>query len=159
MSDSDQINQDEAALRLQIIWRCIGISKHHKKAIESYVEDHHMPKSQHRLLLTLSKMGDNVCQKDLATQLQVTPAAVAVTLRKLEAANIIEKKISQKDNRYNRVVITDVGKEIVSDSEKAFHSIDQQSFEGFSNEEMETLLTLLSRLDDNLNRIMQEKKR
>ena len=159
MSDLDPMDQDEASLRLQILCYCIGVSKHHKKAVDSYVEDHHMARSQHRLLLTLSKMGDNVCQKDLAKQMQVTPAAVAVTLRKLEAADIIEKKTSQKDNRYNRVVITDLGKQIVSDSEKAFRSIDERCFEGFSTQDLKMMLDFLSRMDENLSRITEKKKR
>ena len=105
-------------------------------------------------MLTLSRLGPEACQRDLAESMHITPAAVAVTLKKLEKAGIVEKKISEKDNRYNRIIITEKGEKIVKESYDMFRSIDTQAFEGFSEEEMKQLLGYLERVRENFLKLV-----
>ncbi|MBQ4187604.1 MAG: MarR family transcriptional regulator [Firmicutes bacterium] len=141
-------------LYMQALNQCHGILKLHRSAIERYTEENGMQKNQHKLLLTLSRLGPEACQRDLAESMHITPAAVAVTLKKLEKAGIVEKKISEKDNRYNRIIITEKGEKIVKESYDMFRSIDTQAFEGFSEEEMKQLLGYLERVRENFLKLV-----
>ena len=146
-------------LQMNLIGKMILITKEHRTAVNRYVEKNDLQKSQHRLLLVLSHLieeSSNVSQRDLAESLNVTPAAVAVTLKKLEKGGIVSKTTSETDNRYNELSITEKGRQIVKDSKKAFRSTDMQIFKDFTTEEMEQLLSFLGRMEANLLPLTEE---
>ena len=146
-------------LQMNLIGKMILITKEHRTAVNRYVEKNDLQKSQHRLLLVLSHLieeSSNVSQRDLAESLNVTPAAVAVTLKKLEKNGIVSKTTSETDNRYNELSITEKGRQIVKDSKKAFRSTDMQIFKDFTTEEMEQLLSFLGRMEANLLPLTEE---
>ena len=146
-------------LQMDLIGKLIFISKEHKMAVDRYVEKNGLQKSQHRLLLMLNYLIEtrqNVSQRDLAESLNVTPAAVAVTLKKLEKSGIVEKNTSEKDNRYNELAITPKGRQIVEDSKVAFRSADAVMFKGITRKEMEQLNGLLDRIGNNLHTMTEE---
>lgn len=146
-------------MQMNLIGKMILITKEHRTAVNRYVERNDLQKSQHRLLLVLSHLieeSSNVSQRDLAESLNVTPAAVAVTLKKLEKNGIISKTTSETDNRYNELSITEKGRQIVKDSKKAFRSTDMQIFKDFTTEEMEQLLSFLGRMEANLLPLTEE---
>ncbi|MBR3393506.1 MAG: MarR family transcriptional regulator [Firmicutes bacterium] len=146
-------------LQMNLIGKMILITKEHRTAVNRYVEKNDLQKSQHRLLLVLSHLieeSSNVSQRDLAESLNVTPAAVAVTLKKLEKNGIVSKTTSETDNRYNELSITEKGRQIVKDSKKAFRSTDMQIFKDFTTEEMEQLMSFLGRMEANLLPLTEE---
>lgn len=150
---------DLERLQMNLIGKILVVSKEHRMAVNHYVEKNDLQKSQHRLLLVLSHLIEerkSVSQRDLAENLSVTPAAVAVTLKKLEKSGIIVKTASEADNRYNELSITEKGERIVKDSKKAFHSTDTQMFKDFSNEELEQLGSFLDRIAENLRPLTEE---
>ena len=150
---------DLERLQMNLIGKILVVSKEHRMAVNHYVEKNDLQKSQHRLLLVLSHLIEerkSVSQRDLAESLSVTPAAVAVTLKKLEKSGIIVKTASEADNRYNELSITEKGERIVKDSKKAFHSTDTQMFKDFSNQELEQLGSFLDRIAENLRPLTEE---
>ena len=116
--------------------KMMTILRDHKSAIDQYVDETRLHKSQHRLLMSLAALGDPVSQKKLADYLNITPAAVAVTLKKLEKNGLVTKTISNEDNRFNNVTITDKGKKIVKESQKVFQNTDDVMFKDFTEEEI-----------------------
>ena len=151
--------KDIETMYMNVIGRILCISKQHRMAVNHYVEKNDLQKSQHHLLLTLNQMIETkqtVSQRDLAEKMNVTPAAVAVTLKKLEKNGIVAKTTSEKDNRYNEVTITAKGQQIVKESKKVFRSTDQQMFKDFSREELEQLQDYLGRVLDNLHPMVED---
>ena len=130
--------------------KLMAIMRDHKSAVDSYVDETKLHKSQHRLLMTLSHLGNDVSQRDLAERLNITPAAVAVTLKKLEKNGLVARKTAEKDNRFNEVVLTDMGKKIVKESHKVFRYADEKMFAGFSEEELDAFEAYLDRIKTNL---------
>ena len=147
-------NSQEEKYR-EVMGKLMAILRDHKSAVDSYVNETKLHKSQHKLLMSLSHMGNHVSQRDLAEKLNITPAAVAVTLKKLEKNGFVEKKIQESDNRYNEVVMTEKGRRIVKESHKLFQSIDEKLFEGFTEEEMDQLNAYLERIIQNAQRIRE----
>lgn len=133
-----------------------SITKRHRQAVEDYCEKNDLQKSQHRMMFTLNHLGDGTCQKDVAEHLQITPAAVAVTLKKLERSGVVKKEIRDEDNRYNRIYMTDKGKEIVKQSIQAFNAIDNAAFSGVTEDEMDELTRILNKIHANLKKLNGE---
>ena len=112
-------------------------------------------RGQHRMLMYLSKCDSTPSQKDLAKCFEISPAAVAVSLKKLESAGYIkrEKCSERSDSRFNEIKITDLGREVVSQSCKYFKHVNNQAFKDFSDEELATFTSLLERVQENLKAI------
>lgn len=121
---------------------------HHAK-VEQLVSKLGLHRSQHSALLTVN-FNRNICQKDLASQMEISPAAVTVTLKKLENQGFIQRIQSAEDSRINNITVTQKGKEIIDKTSAIFHEIDEQTFSGFTPNEIETLIGYLSRISKNL---------
>ncbi len=122
-----------------------------KRVIGKKVEDTGIYRSQHRLLMILGKHPD-CSQTAIANKLEISPAAVAVSLKKLEKAGYITRSCDAEDSRMNHVVITDKGKKAIDQSILYFQEIEDAMFEGFSQEELEIYAAFLERVIQNEER-------
>ncbi|MCR5005105.1 MAG: MarR family transcriptional regulator [Clostridiales bacterium] len=120
---------------MQLVQQCTGISH-----------------SQHLLLMVLAH-EDFRSQKEIATRLNISPAAVTMSLKKLESEGYITKNTNPKDTRFNFVTLTEKGESVVSFSRQLFADIDHELFTGFTEEELSILNGYLTRILDNLKRI------
>ena len=114
--------------------------------------------SQHMILMYLNRCRDKISQKDIAEHFEISPAAVAVSLKKLESGGYIARKTSDNDSRYNEIEITEKGKKIVDFSHSIFEDIDNKTFEGMSEEEKKSLVFLLDKVISNLKDINDKEK-
>ncbi len=121
----------------------------HKRMLDFAVKDSGMHRAQHRMLMTLAE-GDFDSQVDIAEYLEVTPATIAVALKKLRQDGLIRQKVRKEDNRRNMVKLTDKGMAIVDEGHEFFASIDEQMYKGFTEEERKNLKDYLSRVYDNM---------
>ena len=107
--------------------------------------------SQHITLMHISR-NENITQKMIAEHFHISPAAVAVTLKKLEAKGLVTRSISDKDCRCNQIKITDEGKRMVNETHKLFTDIDYAMFEGLSEAEMDVFIGCLEKIQNNLSK-------
>lgn len=119
-----------------------------KRAISRKVKDTGIYRSQHRLLMLLGKHPD-CSQTELAEKMDVSPAAVAVSLKKLEKGGYINRQSHAEDNRINHVEVTDKGQEAISVSIQYFKEVESAMLKGFSLEEMGRLRNYLERIIQN----------
>ncbi len=134
-----------------IIDKMITTNQMHKKAIETAVDDIGMNRSRHRLLMNLARQGKFRSQKEIADHLEITQAAVTVSLSKLERDGLIERSCGE-DNRFNEISITEKGREIVEKSRAHFAAIDEVCFDGFSDSELDCFGKMLDRIRQNLKK-------
>lgn len=127
----------------------------HRRAIEQWACDAGMHRSQHRMLMYLTKCESTPTQKDIAKHFDISPAAVAVTLKKLESDGYIErgKCVERTDSRFNEIKITERGRDAALQSRKYFQHVDLEAFKSFSYEELELFISLLERMQENLKSI------
>ena len=146
------LENDRESIVQKAIFTFITTDKMHRKAIEKWATDAGMHRSQHRMLMYLSRCENIPSQKDLALHFDISPAAVAGTLKKLEADGYIERgKCSERaDSRYNEIRITDRGREATIQSRKYFRHIDMEAMRDFSDEELEAFVGFLLRIQENL---------
>lgn len=119
-----------------------------KRSISKKVEKTGVYRSQHKLLMILGKHPE-CSQTELAERLEISPAAVAVSLKKLEKSGFISRQCQESDNRVNQVVITEKGWKAIDQSVQYFKELDQAFLEDFSLEELGQLETFLERMIKN----------
>jgi DNA-binding MarR family transcriptional regulator len=73
--------------------------------------------SEYRLLLALSRFANGLPRIDLANSVGLTASAVTRALKPLEKIGLVETQKSERDARQSLAVITDAGRELLSDSE------------------------------------------
>lgn len=121
----------------------------HHALVEQRVSDLGLHRSQHAMLLTVNFSG-GICQKDLAQRMEISPAAVTVTLKKLEAQGFIKRSQAKEDSRVNNIAVTPKGKDIIDKTAIIFDEVDELTFEGFSDEEIQQLIGYTQRIAKNL---------
>lgn len=140
-----------------IIIQLIGFTMKHRKIMQYYLDETGVYQAQHRLLMKIA-LNPHASQKELATLMDVSPATIAVSLKKLEKGGYLKKEMDQGDNRLNQIMITEKGNRVVEHSKQIFDTTDQKVLEGFTEEEKNTLSVLLQKLDANLNKMEAEIK-
>ena len=121
----------------------------HRKAFEGHVSRLGIHRSQHIMLMHLARDG-GMSQTELAAHLEISAAAVAVSIKKLEAGGYIVKKTAEKDNRVNEIEITEKGRNIVNASEKRFGEIDAAMLKGITPEMLDCFVGCLEMMQKNL---------
>ena len=126
----------------------IRVSNMHKRAVDRLVVDFGVPRSQHRLLMHIERMGSASSQAELAKQLDVSGATVAVMLKKLESAGYIERCVAASDCRNNEIRITETGLDVVARTRRRFSEIDEDFFGALSKEELEIFIECMEKIAD-----------
>ena len=123
----------------------------HKSLIDSRVREIGIHRTQHRILMHLARRDKLPSQKELAEHLDITPAAVTGALKKIESDGYIERTLGH-DTRYNEIKITEKGRELVALTRELFSATDKSMFDGFSDQELETYIACLGKLQANIRR-------
>lgn len=129
------------------------VNRLHRAAVESKMSATGIHRSQHMILMYLYRCKDKISQKDIADHFEISAAAVTVSLKKLENGGYIKRRAAKNDNRFNEIEITDKGKEVVDFSHNVFDSIDNLTFDGITEEEKRTLVSLLDKVIINLKKM------
>ncbi len=112
----------------------IHLLRRHRCKCETEVKNLNIHHSQHKILMHIAKCGKKPpTQVEIAGHFHISPAAVAVTLKKLEAAGYITRCAREGDMRNNEVTLTASGKKVCKDTEVAFNTIDSKMFEGIDD--------------------------
>lgn len=119
-----------------------------RRVIDKKVAGTGVYRSQHRILMMLGEHPD-CSQTELAETLDISSAAVAVTLKKMERAGYISRQCNAEDNRMNHVVMTEKGKRTIDISLSYFQEIEDALLKGFSEDEMGLLEEFFLRIIKN----------
>lgn len=137
----------------ETIHNLIVTMREHRRIFDAMRERTGLGRTAHRMLMILADHPEGCAQTKLAEVLEISPAAVTVMLKKMEADGYIMRTVSPNDSRLNTTELTEKGKLIVTESKKAFFEIDNAVFDGFSEEETRTLNGYLDRLRANMRKI------
>jgi len=135
-----------------VISQLIIFAIKHRKIMQNYLDDTGVYQAQHRLLMAISHTP-NTSQIDLSKLMDVSPATIAVSLKKLEKEGYINREKDETDNRLNKITITEKGNRVVEQSKQIFKSTDEKVFEEFTQDEKYTLFVLLKKLNANLEKM------
>lgn len=133
----------------KVIIEMMNTNKKHRHLIENALIGCGVYRGQHQLLMFVSR-HEGKSQKEIAKGLGVTTATVAVSIKKLEKEGYIKKTVDKTDNRYNQIVLTKKGNEMVAKSHRLFEQVEEEMLKGFTMEELELLVSLFDRMIDNM---------
>lgn len=150
----NHIKQEEASTA--VIHRMLCVMRSHRRQIEQAAARFGIHRSQHVMLMKISEMDPPPSQKQIADFLEITPAAAALCLGKLEKDGYIRRRTGKEDGRTKYIELTEKGSEIITLSHRAFGEIDRYCFSDFSEQELEQLNEFLSRIRNNLQNVAKE---
>lgn len=152
------MNKDDLILKSTCnLFRCTD--RMHRRIFENAAShEFGIHRSQHIMLMCLSS-GDQITQKTLAERMNISAAAVAVTVKKLEAGGFIERNVGTDDGRQNIIQLTEKGKSIVDKTQNLFTKIDSRMLEGISDEQLEVFYECLEKMHENLIAINSENEK
>lgn len=131
----------------------IRTTRLHHRNIEKQFEDTGLHRSQRRMLMHLSRFDTMPSQRRIADDFDISPACVARTLKALASEGYITRADNEDDLRRNTVSITEKGLNTVSETHLTFEHVDTAAFENMTAEEIDQLISLLGRVQDNLRRL------
>lgn len=106
------------------------------------------------LKLLMEKDGRSQCE--LACIIGVSRASLGVSLRRMEKAGLITRTPDEKDSRYNMVYLTEEGRAMAHKSDEALTTLTAAKLRGFSEEEIEQMLSYFDRIRQNLSDLQDE---
>ena len=133
----------------------MGTDRMHRRLFERLVTDLGIHRSQHFLLMNIDRDGVG-SQKELAARLGISTAAVAVSLKKLEAGGYIERTAAESDSRNNEIRITDEGKRVIAVSRDYIRRLDEAMFRGIEGEMLAAFVQCLDIMQSNLTDFASE---
>ena len=128
------------------------IDKEFKRDFERRLSKYDLTAQQGRLLFYINwsnKEGNKVRQVDIEKNFQLTKSTVHGLINRMEKANLVVKKKEEK-NQY--IVITDDCKKILEDVFSQRLECLNKMTEGLSEEEINTLHSLLMKIYENRNK-------
>ena len=156
VQENTLIQQEEQDRARAVIKQFVRADRLHRQAVEATITSQTgLHRSQHMLLMRLSR-GCIPSQKQLAKELSVSPAAIAVSLKKLETDGYITKDADADDCRCNRIALTEKGQCAINQTKKLFASIDNAMVQGFDDAELDALMSALSRIEQNLHNMLEQ---
>lgn len=109
-------------------------------------------------ILVLIKEHDEWNQKDLAKAMKLTQGAISGSIKRLLNLEMITQVPLEEDNRYNRLVVTEKGLQVIEDFEADVNHRYVEIFDGFSETDLMTFNAYLNQLNSNLETIENKKK-
>ena len=104
---------------------------------------------QPRILNFLAR-ADGCMQRELAEHCNIEPATVTSALGTMERDGLIARLPDAADRRVTRVFLTDKGRDAQRRVMAVFGALEDECFRGFSEDEREQAMRLLSRMHANM---------
>lgn len=130
--------------------RMVEMDRIHRAVCDRELSRIGLYRSQHRMLMHLHFHGGVSSQRELARELNISPAVVNVTLRKLEAGGYIARLPAEKDRRMTGIELTTRGNEIVNRTHSILDRVDACMLRDFSDEELTMAMSFFRRMKENL---------
>ena len=89
-------------------------------------------------------------QVEMADFLQVSPASIALSTKRLQKAGYLTKEVDEDNLRCKRLYLSAQGAQVRELCREKMDLLDRKAFEGFSEEELCTLVQLIDRITTNL---------
>lgn len=126
----------------------IGILR--RLQIQKLIRGKEIFKGQFPILEIICK-NEGCTQKYIAESLMVSQASIALSVKRLAKAGMIEKTVDEQNLRCNRIYPTEKGRSMRAELSAMYCAVDEMSFRGFTDEEIAVIDGLFSRMIDNLS--------
>ncbi len=137
----------------------IRTARLHRRVMDGKMQRLGIHHSQHSLLMFLFRQNGQISQREIADAFDISPAAVAGSIKKLKQGGYVAKTVSLGDGRYSEISLTEKGRAIAEQSRAIFREVDREVFQGVSSQEEEQLCGILHRIAENLKQLEQAQRK
>ena len=138
---------------------CSAIARIHRGIVrESGLLDGVMTQPGARLVMPLLAVHGELSQRELAEMTHLKAPSIRAIIKKMEDEGLVMRQSNPDDRREIRVSLTPKGKEVDGSIVETLKSTDEAGLNGLSSDEIETLMSLLCRIRDNLVCASDDKK-
>ncbi len=120
----------------------------HRNTMHRYFQSIGMFNGHPHMLFHLRR-HPGITQRELAALLDISPASVTISIKRLEAAGLVRRK---KQGRQMHLYLTDEGNAMDAACARGRDFMIEHLYQGLTEEELSTLHTLLEKMTDNLQR-------
>lgn len=134
-----------------LLRRLFIIQRLHFRILQEELEKQDIHPGQPPMLILIQK-SEGINQNEIARKLSVRAATVAIMLRRMEKAGLIQRRQDEKDKRIQHVFLTEKGRKICELLKEQAERIEKMATEGLSENEKEELARLLDHVIANFRR-------
>lgn len=102
-------------------------------------------------VLDYLKDHDGAGQKDIARGCHIEPGTLTTILNRMEDAGLVERRMLNGNRRSLYVFLTEKGKEQLKLVTEAFFAMEEKAFQGVSETERETFMSLMHLIYENIS--------
>ena len=106
-------------------------------------------------IMGLLNQYDGMSQKQMADALNLSPATMTVTLKRMEKAGLIVRKMDGHDQRVLRVHLSEQGKEMCQKGQEQCALVSEELLEGFTEQEEKQLRDYMERIARNMEAVVR----
>lgn len=150
---SIQEKQGEAHVKFEM--RFGRLIRMYYSRIQSQLAEVGLYLGQPPILMLLYK-NDGMSQKEMARALNLSPATMTVTLKRMEKAGLVLREMDEHDQRILRVHLSEKGREMCETGESRIGVVTAELLEGFTLEEQQQLNEYLGRIARNMERVVEK---
>lgn len=150
---SIQEKQGEAHVKFEM--RFGRLIRMYYSRIQSQLAEVGLYRGQPPILMLLYK-NDGLSQKEMARALNLSPATMTVTLKRMEKAGLVLREMDEHDQRILRVHLSEKGREMCETGESRIGVVTAELLEGFTLEEQQQLNEYLGRIARNMERVVEK---
>ena len=150
---SIQEKQGEAHVKFEM--RFDRLIRMYYSRIQSQLAEVGLYRGQPPILMLLYK-NDGMSQKEMARALNLSPATMTVTLKRMEKAGLVLREMDEHDQRILRVHLSGKGREMCETGESRIGVVTAELLEGFTLEEQQQLNEYLGRIARNMERVVEK---
>lgn len=107
-------------------------------------------------MLKCLQRQDGLTQRELAKNLHIKPPTVAVTIKRMEKADLLNRRPDPQDQRKTRIYLSEKGRDMLDRIKEIMEVNDQDLFDGFTEAELCLLRRFLLHMMENMARTMPE---
>lgn len=148
-----QEKQGEAHVKFEM--RFGRLIRMYYSRIQSQLAEVGLYRGQPPILMLLYK-NDGMSQKEMARALNLSPATMTVTLKRMEKAGLVLREMDEHDQRILRVHLSEKGREMCETGESRIGVVTAELLEGFTLEEQQQLNEYLGRIARNMERVVEK---
>ncbi|MES2421174.1 MAG: MarR family transcriptional regulator [Pseudomonadota bacterium] len=124
----------------------LPLAKMWRQAADRALRDMNVSASTGWALVQVGRLGDDVRQTDLASQLDVTQASLVRSIDQMTAAGLVERRRDPADARVSRIRLTAHGRALVTTIEAKFATLRAAMLDDVSDADLATALRVAERL-------------
>jgi len=118
-------------------------------AVSAAVQPLGLTESRWTAMVHLTNLGEGSTQQMLADSLGIEMPPVTRTLKHLEQAEIIERRVGEQDKRNRHLFFTDKGLALLEQLRKVIALTKQELYSGLNDDELDTAARVLVKMENN----------